>query len=605
MLRKRLILFVLLCLLLGVVGYFVLPPRLSSAIYLRIAYPIVLLHWILLFVFLFKTPWFRFKSMLLPPSSKQVIKFVLFAFVSTFFVSHHELGFKTLGDEGLVASVSQNLHFHRSPEYIWRAYQIDGAFSVIESYPEKRPLAFSVILSVVHDISGYRIENGFYLNLLLGVFLIAMMGWFGQKMAGYKGSLLGMLSVPAVPMISYYAHGCGIDILNLVLLVSVLCLAIQWNHYKDAFSFLAFLVASSLLAISRYESVLFLLPVGGCILLLKWRDKEWDLPWMSFCVLGVIALIPLQQSAFRINEAFWEMDSKPMASSVFGFQYLSDNLSHAFGFLTDFSNTYPNSPVVFIMGFVALLLLIAASPRAFRARSLCSNDIIVFIMGFGMLMHFAVIMLYFYGQLDSPILHRFALPAYGLLMITSIMVLRVVKSQWFQNGWVLLFFCGFLLYSIPTAAAHTYESRYIPSAHAKWVREYVKSHKRTNYLVVDFNPLLWTTLNVSSINFSRANAMIDRILFQLEEGALKDIYLLENYVRNDVGGAFELSSDAPLSDVFETKTLKTEYLSPSHYVKWKRISGVNSCVPVDVDLQKQALGLENQNLEKLYYLNLP
>ena len=613
MLRTRPIAFAGFVVLIGIVGYWIFPPSVSSALYLKIAYPVILAHVCLLVFFLFRCSWFRVGTWRKLFSKDGVRLWIVYVVCALIFCVHHELGFKTLGDEGLVASVSQNLHGNRSPEYIWRAYSIDGDFSVVESHTEKRPIAFAVMESLVHDLTGYRVENGFYLNLFLGLLILAMMGWIGLELAGQWGSALGMLLVPSVPLISYYAHGGGIDILNLTMILATLCLGLQWSKHRDPDSFLAYVYAAGLLAMSRYESILFLFPVALSILLLTWKDRSWEMPKMSFPLLALLLLIPLQQAAFRLNSGFWELDSKPEASGVFGLQYLGGNLAHALAFLSDTTNTFPNSPVVFWAGIGALLILsVSGLIRLTQKTKPKPMEWILLFLSLGMLMHFAVMMVYFYGQFDSPILHRFALPFYGLLMIASVALLGKMKARWMRMGWIGIFLLGLIFYSVPTASTHAYEDRYIPSAHAKWVSQFVKKHPPRNYMVIDFNPLLWTTREVGAINYSRANMVKERIRYQLNEGAMKEIYVIEVHTRDDESGVFSLSSDARLDDDFELELLSSEILSPSFILKLKRIVSVKmdknegtSSLSEPESASDDKSGQRQLNREQTYYLNLP
>ena len=611
MLHKRLLLFAVLALFLGSVGYFLLPPALANSLYQRIAYPVILLHWALLGVVIWKCQWFRpatLKAVMLPG---QRLLLILFLACGTLFTVHHRCEFKTLGDEALVASVAQNLHLNRSPEYIWRAYSIDGSFSVVEAKPEKRPIGFAVLLSVVHDLTGYRVENGFYLNLVLGWLMLALLAWLGNFLAGRWGAAAGLVLVPSIPMISYYAHGSGIDHPMMVMILVVLCLGLQWARTdRDPMSLLAYLYAAVLLSVIRYEAFLFLGPVALSILIVKWRDREWDLPWGTFTTLPMLLLIPLQQAAFRINESFWELEMRPEATTVFSLNYLFDNLGRAVLFFFDTSNVFPNSPVVSALAAVAFIGMLLALMRTIRSRQVVSGEQwVLFLMCVGMLAHFALIMVYFYGQIDSLMLHRFSLPFCLFLLIACIWPLRHLSSTLAKTAWLGALVLGLVFYSIPTAATHAYEDRYFPATHASWVKAFVNAHDTHPYMVVDFNPLLWTTRSVSAIPYTRANLSKSRIHYQLTEGALRTIYVIEAHTRDEKTGRFVHTTDASLDPAFELKTLSSEFINPSLRMVLKQIVGVAMPVVGEGDETKgsgdEGSVRKELNHEQLYYLNLP
>ena len=606
MISKRLVSFASVYLLVFIVGWFALPPDLAVDVYQRIAYPVVLGSWILLGVTLVSCKWFSVQDSLRGIRNLGIWLPLVFVLSASIFAFHHQLEFKTLGDEGLVTSVSQNIHYNRSIDYIWRAYSVDGSFSVIESFPEKRPIAFSVLASLIHDLTGYRVENGFYLNLALGLIMILLLGWLGYRFAGKLGATLGMIAVPSLPIISFYAHGAGIDVLNMLMILVAFSTALLWVEHQDNASFYAFLSSVAVLVFSRYESIIFLVPFGLIVAWNIWRRREWVMPYPTFAFILTAVLLPLQQAVFRHNAGFWELDSKPEATSVFGLQYLPGNYASAINFLFDGSHTYPNSPVVSILGVIAIIILFTVFLLTIAKRKEIADAYwVTFLFSIGPVLHMVLILVYFYGQIDSIILHRFSLPIYLLMIISSMVLLGLLNRAWLKGLWVALFAVGLVYYSIPCSADHVYEDRYVPSSHSRWVREYVKEHPPANYLVVDFNPLLWTTLNVSSINYSRANQVKDRIQYQLSEGSIKDIFVIENHVVSSATGEFRITSDAPLDEDFLLEEISSEVLSPSHVIKWKRILGFKEDVVKDGKDEIRSKPDVEGNRETQYYLNLP
>ncbi len=77
-----------------------------------------------------------------------------------------------LADEVLLLGTSMGLHYERVAAYPVRATDVQGPFLILDHVLDKRPLLFPVLAASIHDLTGYRPENVFYLNMgLAGIFL--------------------------------------------------------------------------------------------------------------------------------------------------------------------------------------------------------------------------------------------------------------------------------------------------------------------------------------------------------------------------------------------------------------------------------------------------
>ncbi len=74
---------------------------------------------------------------------------------------------KVLFDEYVLQATGFHLHATKEVGTVIRAYQFDGTWLPIDTYLDKRPYFFTFLLSLVHDLTGYRIANIFVLNSLL------------------------------------------------------------------------------------------------------------------------------------------------------------------------------------------------------------------------------------------------------------------------------------------------------------------------------------------------------------------------------------------------------------------------------------------------------
>ena len=97
---------------------------------------------------------------------------------------HESFGFKIVMDELMLLGTSMSMHLDRVALTPLRGNDIQGAFVVLDGIVDKRPLFFPFLVSIVHDLSGYRPENAFFLNGLLTFVLLGLTWSLGRRLAG-------------------------------------------------------------------------------------------------------------------------------------------------------------------------------------------------------------------------------------------------------------------------------------------------------------------------------------------------------------------------------------------------------------------------------------
>jgi len=76
-------------------------------------------------------------------------------------------------DETSLVGVSQNMHLQRHAVMTTGAIPFEGQPLLLDNMVDKRPTLFAFLCSVLHDVSGYRLQNAFAVNaalLALGLF---------------------------------------------------------------------------------------------------------------------------------------------------------------------------------------------------------------------------------------------------------------------------------------------------------------------------------------------------------------------------------------------------------------------------------------------------
>ena len=580
----QLAVFALISLISLLVGFVLFDAKTSIQIFVFCAYPATVLLYLLLVISVWRAKVFQWDNIRHCFDRKNWILVVLFVVLAANFVTKEPFGMKTLADEALITSTSQNLHFNREPFYIWRAYNVNSEFTVISHFLDKRPIAFATLLSFLHDLSGYRVENGFALNILLGLGVIVYLGYFGFQIAGKTGAALGMTLMGGLPLLSVYSHGSGFDVFHIFLILLVIHCGLHWYRKSDDWSLIAFVFAGVLLCFSRYEAVMYVVPIAITVLW-KWaKDRSIQLPWILMIVPLFMALIPLHQNLFQLNENLWELGNRPEADVIFGPKYFYPNLASAINFLWDGSQVFPNSPWLSSMGLLAFVLLVGGGVLRLRKLVRESPESIIWLSFIATLLaHFILMMVYFYGQFDAGALHRFALPICLFFVLCSIWVLKLFKSPYLRKGLLVIALIGFSSYSLPVMSKHQYTNSNWSSLYSVWVGEYCKKHEGKNYMAIGFNPLHWTVQGVPAIEYSQANKHPERLKYQIDKRGFEKIVIVERIVRDESTIEWGWADEHRLVDGFKTEIISEEFVDPFFFVRVSRL------IDVDVDAVHQAV----------------
>lgn len=618
--RLRLILFFLIGIACFILSYWALEPVNALRIYKVTAYPLTLFAYGCLIFGLVRS--FNLHPVSIPQLLKnRKIEVLLFFLVAVVFTSQGPWGFITVSDEPLLVSTSQNLHFNRVPLFGWRAYNFEGTFTLLDSYLDKRPIPFSTLLSFVHDLTGYRVENAFALNAVLGLLCVALLGVLGNHISGRSGAIIGILAGGSLPVLQYYSHGGGFDVFHVAMILVVLYLGVRWFQYGDTGTFIAYIFAGVILCESRYEAAYYAIPIGLSVLLKWWKAKKVDFPWLCLTIPLILSLILFQQHVFEVNENFWELSSRPEADSIFGFHYFYPNLAAAIRYFFDFTEEYPNSPYISILGIAGFAFVLTKGITSLREVAKWSEEVWLWILfSLGLLAHFLLMMMYFYGQLDSGMLHRFSLPTYILAVLLILFFLRLYDSRIVRISILSVLSIGFVFYSIPVMATSFYFNNSFPSIQQKWLSEFVNEHKGENYLVIDRSPVSWIIRGQSSISYANANQNIQKISAQLESGFYDAVYIAAAWSKDVNNGELIFNGDVAPSEAFEVEVFEEAWLHPFFVIKVGKITSVSSKIDGDSSdlLNEQDLqGKVNLNeveladqvgehqAKKDYYRNLP
>ncbi len=597
---RRLWLFALSGALAVVLGFFALTGEPAIVFVSRTGYWFVLTA----FILFLRALWLTFRDDLrtLRPRNLDWTSVAVVALGGIVLLVHETFGFKIVMDEIMLLGTSMSMHFDKTVLTPMRGNDIQGVFVILDGMMDKRPLFFPFLLSLLHDLTGYRPENAFLLNGLLIFVFLGMVNHVGRLLAGRRAGWLGVLLFVGLPLLSQNATGGGFELLNLVMILATLLLGARFIARRDEASLTAFCFAGLLLVQVRYESMLYLLPVALIVLWVWLGERRVVLSWPVIFAPLLLVAYPLQHRIFELRTSAWQMESRPDYTTPFAPAYFLDNLSHAANFFFADPKNQPSSLTLSILGWLALpffLLFLAKKVRALRAETPAFAATAFFTVGFAA--QFILMMCYFWGKFDDPVIRRLSLPTYLWLVLAVLAVLPQFASAVFQRVLLGVAAFGVIASGVPSMAAHAYSQEYLPGRETAWRRQFIADQLRKDYLMIDNDSVLWIAHEISATPVYQALKRRKDIVFHFRNRTFSSIFVFQRLNIDPETGHMtlregdDLGPDYVLEPVREER-LQTLTLTRISRVKEIRDGAVSLTAP---DTKEPVVPKSREEIEKL------
>jgi hypothetical protein len=489
---------------------------------------------------------------------------------------HETYGFKILMDEVMLLGTSMSMHLDKTALVPQRGNDILGAFQLLAGQLDKRPLFQPFLVSVLHDFTGYRPENVFVLNTALTFVLLGLTYLTGCRIGGRGAGALAVLLLTSLPLLAQNATGGGFELLNLVMILGTLLLGMRYVEKRDGNSLEAFGLSGILLAQTRYESVLYLLPVGLTVLWVWWTDRRPTLTWLVQAMPLLLLPYALHHKVFSVSQSAWEMASQPGYDRPFALSYVPDNISHDLVFFFNTNGVHSNSLVLSVLGFIALPFFALWAVKIFRGlRTAPPAQAALAIFSLGFAAHAALLLCYFWGRFDDPVIRRLSLPFNLTLVIATVVV--AAEMNWRGRVWrvlAVLVGAGFFAFSLPAMARHDYSLQYYVGREMDWRREFIAAHPERDYLVIDNNSIIWITHLVSSTPIRQALDHKENIVFNQRNRIFTAIYVFQRYTVDPANGRLSLPGEDDLGPDYQLETVWERRFTPLTVSRISRVVSV-------------------------------
>lgn len=462
--------------------------------------------------------------------------------------------YKILYDEFVLQATAQNLHEVREVGAMTRGYEVEGTFRGVSSYLDKRPIFFAFLVSLVHDLTGYREANAFALNTVLMPAILVLLYLLARRLMTHAAACVAVGCLGAFPLLAYNATGAGMEMINLAMLLFTVLLAAFYLDAPDEPRLAALILAAVLLAQSRYESALYIAPTA-LIVLEGWRRQSRPiLPAAAMLAPALLVPYALHNSYLSGTPQLWEL--REGAEARFAAQFLLGNLSHAARFYFDFSGTLMNSWWLGIAGLPALGWLafkVASGLRGWRTAPAPAVALVCF--GGTIFGGLGLLMFYYWGELDDPIVSRLSLPFSALLALCIALVADQLSARWRRSGLTLAMGGALLAYLTTGLRANAVHWQLnVQMREIAWEGEIVDALPPARRLIItNKSALFWVPRKISSVQLPRARWRAEQVKFHLDHHTYDEIIVGQSLrpVGSDNGFQLDPADRLPESYVLD------------------------------------------------------
>jgi len=497
--------------------------------------------------------------------------------------------YKVLFDELVLQATSWNLHRLREVGTMVRGYEVEGVFLPLFVYLDKRPYFFALLVSIIHDFTGFRENNAFLFNAVLYPVVLGLFYFLVRRVVSGRIAWTGLACFGASPLLAQNANGAGMDLLNLAMVVLTMLLAARFLARPDERRLSVLFLACVLLAQTRYESLLFVLTTG-LVVLEGWR-RAGRIILPVAAIFAPLLLVPsgLHNSYLSGTPELWEL--KENMDSRFAVEHLWPNLGHAVNYFFYFGRTILSAWWLSVCGFASLGWIVFSIWRRRPVwRQLDPTIVAVGFFGLAIGANLILLLSYFWGQLDDPIVSRLIMPFTVLLAFGVVLVLRSLDQvnagikNWVAMGALV----AYLGWGLP-AVAHNREINQ-QATELAWEQQQVALMDPVSRLILtDKTTLGWLMKGQPSLGLNDAGFRAEAIQFRLDHGTFKEVLVTQRYRPvNAEGRVFEVDP----RDVIPARFVLEPVVERMIGGRLVRISRVVEILPRPDETEEESVSVE-------------
>lgn len=490
---------------------------------------------------------------------------------------------KVLFDEYVLQGTALHMHATKEIGTVIRAYDIAGSWVPIDTFLDKRPYFFTFLVSLVHDLTGYRIANMFLVNAALTPVLLGLVYWLGLQFAGRGAALLGVALLATMPLTGQNSTGAGMELHNLVMLALTMACAVLWLRAPDANRLSLLIVSAVLLAQSRYESAVFVVSAGVVIVAGWIAAGRIIFTWTA--VLAPLLLVPRvwHNRFLDASPILWQLSENQ--TSRFGFEYLPGNLTGAWAFFFNFRPSLANSWYLSLLGLVGLAGFLWVAARWSRTEprpTVAPATVTMLAFGAGIVGNLVLIMFYYWSRLDDTIASRFALPMCLLLALAAAWWVGRIDSR--RVPALRIAIVGFgvwlLVWCFPALAHRLYTSQNLVMQEVEWEHEQLMKRPGPVLLISNKSTIPFVLLRIPTIINGVGRQRVAQIRYHMREGTFKEVIVAQALRPTSAAGQMGVDPDDVMPDSFRLVPIAEKRFG-GRYARLSRLVGIEEPVAAE------------------------
>ena len=311
-----------------------------------------------------------------------------------------------------------------------------------------------------------------------------------------------------------------------------------------------------MLAQTRYESAIYVGSVG-LVVIEGWRRAgRVILPPAALCAPLLLIPCALHNVYLSGTPLLWELNEQ--VSSRFGIRHLWDNLGHALVYFFGISVRLLNVWWLSVTGIAATGWAVwALWVNRSRWRDVPPAILGVLVFAVGVLANLTLLMLYFWGQLDDPIVSRLALPAYAMLALVLAWAVGRLGDEFRPRVCVWLVIGALLSYlALGLRVTAHYRDINQLASEISWEQHWVDARDDVSRLfITNKTGLSWLVRKEPVISVDMVRDRADRVRFHMEVGTFREVLVSQYYRPVGPEGGFILDSRDALPPEFVLEPL--------------------------------------------------
>ena len=465
---------------------------------------------------------------------------------------------KILYDEFVIQGTAYVMHAMKQVSTILRAYNIFGTWLPIDFYLDKRPYFFPFLVSLLHDLTGYRVENIFVVNVACAAALLGLLYWFAREVAGRAPALFAVGLFALLPLFGQNATGAGMDLHNLTMIALVACLGVLYLRVPSEDRLSLLVLAAVLLTQSRYESIIFIAPTAAVIVVGWFRAGHIILPWAA--VAAPLLLVPYAwHSRILASEPiFWQLEKGQ--TSAFGWSNIASNFGGDVDFLFNTGPGLANSAYLTVVGLLGLLWLgylgyawVRQSPRP----PLPPAAIVGLAFAAGIAAHFVVLLFYWWAKFNDLMAARFSLPlslafaVLGALLVKGLAdrKLPALRFAWLGLGaWLLTM-------GLPAISVKFYTDENLGMQELDWEHKVIESRPGPVLVISNKSTIPFLLWHIEVILGSVAAQKGNDIRYHMAQGTFTDVIVAQAIRPTDGDGGMGVDPEDVMPPTFHLETI--------------------------------------------------